>query len=101
MLRKREMRAAIEDVRGKCADSDFSAEKRELAMLEDACHECIAFGGDVHANPEKGQLRVQQVQSKQETAFCEPTHGDLARQTLLNSGPITPKPPEPIGGGGS
>ena len=61
------------------ADSDFRAEKRELAVCEYASHECVTFGGDVHANPEQRQFGVQQVQSKQETAFSEPTHGDLAR----------------------
>ena len=94
------MSATIKDVRGGGADGDFDAEKREVAVLKDASHEGVTLGGDVQANPKQRQLRVKQVQREQQKAFGYPTHGNLARQTLLNSVPFTPKPPEPIGGGG-
>ena len=59
------MSAAIEDVRGKRADRDLDAEKREFAVFKNASHESVAFGGDVHANPEKCQLGVEQVECEQ------------------------------------
>lgn len=95
------MSATIKDAGGSGADGDLGAEKSELAVFEDASHESVSLGGDVHADPKQGQLRVEQVQREQQKAFGQPTHVNLAQQTLLNSGPITPKPPEPIGGGGS
>ena len=98
---ERQMSATIEDAGGDSADEKFGAEKREFAVLEDARHEGVSLGGDIHANPKQGQLRIKQVECEQQKAFGQPTHGNLARQTLLNSDPITPKPPEPIGGGGS
>src|SRR6476659_2933372 len=101
MPREREMSASIKDVSCNCADGDLGAEKGEFAVFENASHNCVSFGGDIHANPEKSQLSVEQVECEQQTTFGQLTHGDLARQTLLNSAPDTPKPPEPIGGGGS
>src|SRR6185369_8242615 len=94
------MSAAVEDVSGPGADCDLGAEKRELPVFEDARHESVSLGGDVHTNPKQGQLSIQQVECEQQKAFGQPTHGNLARQTLLNSDPFTPKPPEPIGGRG-
>src|ERR1041385_5818664 len=92
--------ATIEDVGGAGADRDLDAEKRELAVLQNASHECVSLGRDVHVNPKQCQFGVKQVECEQQTAFGEPSHGNLTRQTLLNSDPITPKPPEPIGGRG-
>src|ERR1041384_3927653 len=96
---ERQMSAAVKDVGGNGADTELNAEKRELAVLEDARHEGVSLVGDMQVNPKQGQFGVKQIQCEQQTAFGEPSHGNLTRQTLLNSDPITPKPPEPIGGG--
>src|SRR5690348_14283612 len=87
------MSAAIKDVSGKRTNSDLGAEKSELAVLEDASHERITFGGDVHADPKQRELSVEQVECEQQAAFGQLPHGDLARQTLLNCAPIYAETP--------
>lgn len=101
MPREPQMSATIKDVGGSGADGDLGAEKSELAVFEDARHEGVSLGGDVHANPKQSQLRIKQVQREQQKAFGQLTQVNLAQQTLLNSGPITPKPPVPSAAGGS
>ena len=72
------MCAAIKDVSGNPADCDLGAEESQFAVVEDARHECVSFGGDVHANPENCQLRIKPVKNEQETTFGQRTHGNLA-----------------------
>lgn len=69
------MRATVEDVCGEAADGEFENEKRQLAMLEQASHERVAFAGDVQAQPKNRELGVEPVQTKEEQAFGKCTHG--------------------------
>src|ERR1044072_1575395 len=45
---------AIENVSSEGADGEFCAEKSQVAVLHDAGHESITFGGDAQTNPENG-----------------------------------------------
>jgi len=44
---ERQMSATIEDAGGDSADEKFGAEKRELAVFQDAGHQGVSFAGDV------------------------------------------------------
>ena len=76
------MSAAVKDVGGDSADCDFDSEESEFAVIEDARHECVAFGCDVHANPKKCQLGIKPVKSEQETTFGKLTHGNLTANVV-------------------
>ena len=88
-----QVRATIKNVSGKSADSELSAEEGQLAVLQNAGHQSVSLGGDVHANPDKRELGIKPVQTKQQTAFGKFIHVNLAGQTLLNFAPFTPEPP--------
>jgi hypothetical protein len=62
---ERQMSTAIKDAGGNSADRDLGAEESQFAVIEDARHECVAFGGDIHANPNNCQLGIKPVQSEQ------------------------------------
>jgi hypothetical protein len=66
--------AAIKDVSSNAADSELGAEKCQVAVLQEAGHQTVSLGSDVHANPEKRELGVKPVQAKQETAFGKLIH---------------------------
>ena len=78
MSRERQVSTAVKYVGGNSADGDLRAEESQFAVVEDARHECVSFGGDVHANPENCQLGIEPVQGEQETTFGQLTHGHLS-----------------------
>ena len=82
MPSERKVCAAIEYVSGNRADGDLGAEEGKLAVFEDAGHECVSLGSDVQANPQKSQLRIEQVEYEQQTAFGELTHGHLGTNVV-------------------
>jgi len=94
-----QMSATIKEVSGKSADSELSAEEGQLAVLENAGHQSVSLGGDVQAKPEKRELGVKPVQTKQQTAFGKLIHVNPRRPTLLNFAPITPEPPKAMPAG--
>lgn len=95
-----QMSAAIKDVSGDSADGELDAEETQLAVVEEASHECVSFGRDVHANPKNCQLGVKPVQNEQETTFGQRTHVDLATN-VVKLRPYYAETPGAIGGGGS
>jgi len=100
MPRERQMRAAVKDVGGDSANCELDAEETQLAMVEEASHECISFGRDVHANPNDCQLGIKPVQKEQQTTFGQLTHVDLATN-VVKLRPYYAETPGAIGGGGS
>src|SRR5215211_7549858 len=82
MFGERQMSAAVKDVGGNSADCDLGPEESQFAVVKDAGHECVSFGGDVHANPENCELGIEPVQSEQETTFGKLTHGTLATNVV-------------------
>jgi len=91
---KRQVAAAIENERGKGADSEFEAEKRPVAATEQARHQRVAFAGQIQVQPKQCELGVEPVESEQQQALGQCAHLDPLRQNLLNSGPLTSEPPE-------
>lgn len=79
-----EMAATIENQRGKGADGEFETEKRPIAMREQTRHECVAFSGEIHVQPEKRELGIEPIESEQQQAFGQCAHLDPLRLTLLN-----------------
>ncbi len=48
------MGTAIKNISGEGADGEFCSEKSQVAVLQDASHESIAFSRDAEADPENG-----------------------------------------------
>ena len=88
------MPAAIENQRGKGADCEFETEKCPIAVREQTRHECVAFTGEIHVQPEKRELGIKPIESEQQQAFGQCAHVDPLRLTLLNLRPFTSEPPE-------
>src|ERR1044072_6108002 len=76
------MSAAIKNVSGDSADCDLGAEETQFPVIEDARHQCVSFGRDVHANPKNCQLGIKPVQREQETTFGQFTHGNLSTNVV-------------------
>lgn len=94
MPRDGQVSAAIKDVSGKAADGELGAEKCQLAVLQDAGHQAVSLGGDVHANPDKRELGVKPVQTKQETAFRKLIHVNPSSANVVKLHPIYARTPE-------
>jgi len=92
--------APIKDVSGDAADSELNAEKCQLAVVEDASHQTVSLGCDVHANPEKRELGVKPVQTKQETAFGKLIHVNSSLANVVKLHPIYARTPEAVTCGG-
>jgi len=101
MAGERKVSAAVKDVSGNGADGDLRAEEGELAMFENASHECVSLGGDVQANPEKRELRVEQVECEQQKAFGQLTHGHLAPNVVKLRSYYAETPGADLAAGGS
>jgi len=93
------MSATIKKVSGKSADSELGAEEGQLAVLKNARHQSVSLGGDVQAKPEKRELGVKPVQTKQQTAFGKLIHVDPSSANVVELRPITPEPPKAMPAG--
>ncbi len=91
--------AAVKDVSGKAANNQLGAEKSELAMLENARHQSVSFGGDVQPDPDKRQLGVEPIKAKQQTAFGELIHANPSRPNVVELHPIYARTPEALAAG--
>lgn len=68
------MSAAVEDVSSGGADSELDCKEGEVAVFEEAGHECVSFSGNVESQPEECKLSVEPVEREQEQAFREWSH---------------------------
>ena len=67
--RERDMSAPIERVSSEPANCELKNEERHFAVINHACHQAIAFSGNIRADPQQRQLSVEPVKSKQQQAF--------------------------------
>ena|SRR3982751_1167655 len=96
MPRDRQVSAAIKDVSGKGADGELSAEEGQRAVLQNAGHQSVSFGGDVQTNPEQRELSIKPVQTKQETAFGKLIHVNSSSANVVELHPIYARTPEAL-----